>query len=100
MPIKNLFLGELMELVKASNEEHWVLASKFLTQAVERCNRNETPLWTYDQVKVTSLKNHIPLHNYISFDTNKYLSDVSLLVLIAMLFGKILKVTAVYSFIN
>jgi GNAT superfamily N-acetyltransferase len=79
-----------MELVKASNEEHWVLASKFLTQAVERCNRNGTPLWTYDQVNITSLRKSYSFEQlyllrheqifvgcvFISFDSDAFWEDI------------------------
>lgn len=45
-----------MELVKATLEEHWRLASGFLTETVERCNMNNVPLWTDEQVSIPSLK--------------------------------------------
>lgn len=45
-----------MELVQATTEEHWNIASTFLLETVERCNRNNTPLWTHEQVTTESLK--------------------------------------------
>lgn len=45
-----------MELVRASLERHWDIASEFLKQTVERCNKNGVPLWTHEQVIVSTLK--------------------------------------------
>lgn len=45
-----------MELMKASVEQHWEIASEFLLQTVERCNRRHIPLWTHDQIQVASLR--------------------------------------------
>ncbi|WP_421242971.1 GNAT family N-acetyltransferase [Aeromonas enteropelogenes] len=45
-----------MELVKASLEQHWEIASEFLKQTVERCSKNGFPLWNHEQVIVSALK--------------------------------------------
>ncbi|TNH78270.1 GNAT family N-acetyltransferase [Aeromonas sobria] len=50
-----------MELVKASTYGHWEVASSLLTQTVERCNKNGVPLWTHEQVNISSLKSSYSL---------------------------------------
>ncbi len=66
------------------------MASGFLSQAVERCNRNNTPLWTHEQVKISSLKHsyspeslyllkheHIFVGTvFISFDHDSFWPDI------------------------
>ena len=78
-----------MELVKATVEEHWKLASDFLIETVERCNRNNVPLWTYEQVSIASLKQQYCLEGlyllkydnvfvgcvFISFDSDVFWQD-------------------------
>ena len=36
-----------MKLVQAAGDKYWEIASMFLTQTVERCNKNGLPLWTH-----------------------------------------------------
>ena len=78
-----------MELVKASTDEHWNIASKFLAQTVERCNERGLPLWTHQQVSVKALKSNYAIENlyllksdqhtigcvFISFDFDDFWTD-------------------------
>ncbi len=79
-----------MELVKASLDEHWRVASEFLAQTVERCNNSGFPLWTHKQVMVESLKSSYALESlfllkhkqqfvgcvFISFDNDDFWQDI------------------------
>lgn len=79
-----------MELVKASVEQHWVIASEFLLQTVYRCNKRNLPLWTHEQVQVASLRKSYSLdslylleHNsqlvgcvFISFDFDDFWKEI------------------------
>lgn len=60
-----------MELVKAEKDEHWEIAASVLTQTVERCNMNGVPLWTHEQVKISSLKSEYPLESLYLLRHNK-----------------------------
>lgn len=51
-----------IELIKASSESDWTTASSFLTETVVRCEKNNVPLWTHEQVNVTSLKQSYSLN--------------------------------------
>lgn len=80
-----------MELVKASKKEHWEIASTLLTQTVARCNKNGVPLWTYEQVNISSLEKSYSFESlyllqhehefvgcvFISFDYDDFWKDVS-----------------------
>lgn len=80
-----------MELVKASKYEHWEVASSVLTQTVERCNKNGVPLWTHEQVNISSLKSSYSFENlyllqhksdfvgcvFISFDHDAFWPEIA-----------------------
>ncbi|WCP68797.1 GNAT family N-acetyltransferase [Vibrio tubiashii] len=59
-----------MELCKASEEAHWELASNILLEVVERCNARNVPLWTNEQVQVSSLKKSYSLDGLYFFQHN------------------------------
>lgn len=62
-----------MELVKASVEQHWEIASEFLLQTVVRCNRKNLPLWTYEQVQVASLRKSYSINSLYLLEHNSEL---------------------------
>ncbi len=79
-----------MELVQAAGDESWEIASVFLSQTVERCNRNGLPLWTHSQVSVSALKSAYPSESlyllktadkfigcvFVSFETDDFWSEL------------------------
>lgn len=79
-----------MELVQAAGDKYWEIASMFLTQTVERCNRNGLPLWTHSQVRISSLKSVYPSESlyllktadkfigcvFVSFETDNFWSGM------------------------
>ncbi|MFB2864958.1 GNAT family N-acetyltransferase [Aeromonas sp. MdU4] len=80
-----------MELVKASKDLHWEVASSLLTQTVERCQKNGVPLWTHEQVNISSLKSSYSFESlyllqhqndfvgcvFISFDHDVFWQEMS-----------------------
>ncbi len=79
-----------VQLIPATCDSDWTLASDFLLETVERCRRQQIPLWTHEQVCVAALKQNYhsqSLHLlryrdvwvgcvFISFDSDVFWPDI------------------------